>query len=134
KEAGYQRLIGNVSQLVQFNKLPKGQYELLIPLQFWFNRHVGNALPMLALFNASVTLNIKLRDFGSISYVDPLTTFVKKPRLDCSLLAEYIFIDAEERRQMATSKLEYLIGVLQSNGNLIIGPNQLNTNGVIEVE
>ena len=36
KERGYNRLIGNIPELFEFNRKPKRGYQLKIPLKFWF--------------------------------------------------------------------------------------------------
>ena len=51
-----------------------GATTLYIPFQFWFCRHLSNALPLVALQYHEVELDIKLRplselyDFGTVSY------------------------------------------------------------------
>mgnify|MGYP003652979280 CR=1 FL=1 len=69
------------------------------PLHFWFCDNWGAALPLCALQNSSVKMNIYWKDSG-----DPVSskTWVCK--------ANYIFLDNDERRQFTQApKLEYLI-------------------------
>lgn len=131
KEKGYQKLIGDVPQLTTFDSKLKEGYELLIPLQFWFNRHISMALPMLNLLHTDVTIDIKLRTLNEVSYRDPFSKFKRTPKIKCSLLAEYIFIDNEEREKVAKSKLEYLIDTLQYNGEISVNSNDINDDGDI---
>lgn len=57
---GYAKMIGDVPELTTLT--PGGittQYELFIPLQFWFNRNYGLALPLIALQYHEVRLYIE---------------------------------------------------------------------------
>ena len=47
-DRGYDQMIGNVSSLTMVNKNEKPEHKLYIPLQFWFNRNNGLALPLIA--------------------------------------------------------------------------------------
>jgi hypothetical protein len=47
-DRGYDQMIGNVSDLTMVNKNAKPEHKLYIPLQFWFNRNNGLALPLIA--------------------------------------------------------------------------------------
>jgi hypothetical protein len=126
KENGYNSLIGNINELYTFNNFIKNEYQLIIPLQFWFCRAIGSSIPLVALHNADVRLYVKLRKFDEVSYYEQFTTFRNKPRLKCNVIAEYIYVEEEERNKIATSKLEYLVDVLQYNGDITI------TNGVFD--
>lgn len=118
KERGYNILIGDVPELTQFNTKVKNPYELIIPLQYWFCHHIGNALPLVALQHTHVDLFFKLREFEDVAFFDDFTEFKKKPRLRGHLLAEYIYIEEEERERIVKDKHEYLIEQLQFNGEL----------------
>lgn len=132
KDPGYNTLIGDINELYTFNNKIKNEYELLIPLQFWFCRNIGSALPLLGLHNADVRLYVNLKSFNEVAYYDDLTTFRRKPKLKCSVLAEYIYVEDDERNKLATSKLEYLIDVLQYNGDIEITNESFNEEGYIE--
>ena len=45
-----------------------------VPLQFWFCRNVGLALPLIALQYHEVKINIELASLTEISYSDSETT------------------------------------------------------------
>jgi hypothetical protein len=132
KERGYNALIGNISDLYTFDNKVKGKYEMLIPLQFWFNRYIGCSLPMISLHNADIRLYVKLKEFSDVCYYDTFTLFRKKPRLECSILAEYIYVEDDERHKMATSKLEYIIDTLQYNGDMVITKESLTEEMTID--
>lgn len=134
KEIGYNKLIGNVKELYKFNDKIKKSYELIIPLQFWFCRNIGLSLPLVALYNSDVRIYVNLKPFEEVAYYDQCTIFKNKPKLKCNILAEYIYIEEEERNTISKSNLEYFIDVLQYNGNMEINKNIIDKceNGYIE--
>ena len=46
---GFAKMVGDVPELTSINKVDKPAYQLYVPLQFWFNRNNGLALPLIAL-------------------------------------------------------------------------------------
>jgi len=79
-----------------------GEY-VFLPLQFWFNRNVGNALPLIALQYHEVKINIEFTKDA------PFTG-------SASLFVDYIYLDQEERKRFAQQSHEYLIEQLQHPG------------------
>ena len=97
---------------------------LYIPLEFWFNRHTGLALPLIALQYHEVKINIEFQD---VQYLVNITSpqdiiqkavhaVVNKGLSACSLFVDYIYLDTEERRRFAQVSHEYLIEQLQFTG------------------
>jgi hypothetical protein len=125
----YMKMIGNVPSLTFFDRTVKPAYTLLIPLQFWFNRFNGLAIPLVALQYHEVTISIKLKKFKNCAYIEDMRTYTDanyKESIDlddlfeennysinASLLVDYIYIDGLERRRFAQSSHEYLIDQLQ---------------------
>lgn len=64
--ANYFEMIGNVPILTTFNNNPKGNYKLLIPLMYWFNKDTGSSLPLVALQYSTVILNLKISPINKI--------------------------------------------------------------------
>lgn len=118
KERGYNILIGNVDILTTYDSRKKPNYEMIIPMRFWFNRDAGASIPLVALQNTTVEILVKLKDFNLVSYQEQFTTFRTKPRLDCKLIGEFIYLEEDERERIVKSKNEYLIDILQYNGNI----------------
>ena len=58
--AGYNKMIGNVSTLTTATTSDTSSYLLHIPMRFWFCRHIGLALPLIALQYHEVKINIDL--------------------------------------------------------------------------
>ena len=77
--------------------------EVFVPLQFWFNRNPGLALPLIALQYHEVKVVMKLGFNGMIGTPE------------VQLWADYIYLDTDERRRFAQVSHEYLIEQLQHN-------------------
>ena len=88
--------------------------KLYIPLQFFFCRNPGLALPLIALQYHEVKLNIKFRD-GSNNTLKTggMTEFGPD---GAKLYVDYVYLDTEERQRFAQMSHEYLIEQLQHTG------------------
>ena len=74
-----------------------------VPLQFWFCRNPGLALPLIALQYHEVKINITFGDSANVTF----TTGTAR------LWADYIYLDTDERRRFAQVSHEYLIEQIQ---------------------
>jgi len=105
RQAGYAELVGQ-------DVFETTATTLYIPLEFWFCRNPGVALPLIALQYHEVKINIEFR-----SAADCLTAGTATPVLgNTSLWVDYIFLDTDERRRFAQLSHEYLIEQLQFTG------------------
>ncbi len=66
----YNKLIGNVPELIEFNRIPKPEYKLLIPLRFWFCNDYSASLPIIGLRSNNITLKISFRKIEEVSYIE----------------------------------------------------------------
>jgi hypothetical protein len=98
---------------------------LYVPLQFWFNRNPGLALPLIALQYHEVRFNITLGDATNLVSTNSSNTSANTipkaaaalPALrDMALYLDYIYLDVDERRKFAQESHEYLIEQLQYEG------------------
>jgi hypothetical protein len=98
---------------------------LYIPLQFWFNRNPGLALPLIALQYHEVRFNIILNDAINLVSQNSANTSANTiaraasqlPAIrDMALYLDYIYLDVDERRRFAQESHEYLIDQLQFEG------------------
>jgi hypothetical protein len=154
QEKGYYKMVGNTTQLTYItdpgfapvdgpcdssgprqvcaprNALP--ETFLYIPLQFWFCRNPGLALPLIALQYHEVRINIDLSpideclwavtDLNCTSGSPAKSTQAYNQSLSAaSLYVDYVFLDTEERRRMAQNPHEYLIEQLQFTGDESVG-------------
>ena len=137
KRDGYNVMVGANARNLS-TKLTNGQkYELYVPLEFWFCRNVGLALPLIALQYHEVKINIEYESDGlmidkaatnftfeeetravdntrAYDANDKLTGSVKLE--EATLWVDYIFLDTDERRRFAQLSHEYLIEQLQFTG------------------
>jgi len=112
KADGYNEMIGNVTALTSTADGSSPASTLYIPLQFWFCRNPGLALPLIALQYHEVKFNITFASLVSIVKGSGYGS----PALDASLYVDYIYLDTDERRQFAQVQHEYLIEQLQFTG------------------
>ena len=154
QQAGYFKMIGNTTQLTYVtepgfagvsgpcaasgapnqvcaprNALP--ETTLYVPLQFWFCRNPGLALPLIALQYHEVKINIDFRPIGECLWaVDELSATsgsqsvsnaYQQSLVAASLYVDYIFLDTDERRKMAQNPHEYLIEQVQFTGDESVG-------------
>ena len=100
---------------------------LYIPLQFWFCRNPGLALPLIALQYHEVKINIDLRPLDQCLWAvnnnmaKQDMNMYNKSLVSASLYVDYVFLDTDERRRMAQNPHEYLIEQLQFTGDESIG-------------
>ena len=139
-------LIGNLEDLTNYNENVKPSYFITIPLNFWFNKNMGTAFPLVASQYSDLSLRIKFRNINQCGLVELLEgeTYTledfwndKNYKLEVSLLADYIFLDGMERRKFAQSTHEYLIENVQtitenlSNYNLENNTSNLTNQSVV---
>jgi hypothetical protein len=96
---------------------------LYIPLEFWFCRNVGLALPLIGLQYHEVKINIQFETAPKLGVVQATAgakTILHNDSIDgnleASLWVDYIYLDTDERRKFAQSSHEYLIEQLQFTG------------------
>ena len=153
QQDGYYKMVGNTTQLTYItdpgfanvsgpcaaaggpsqvcaprNALP--ETTLYVPLQFWFCRNPGLALPLIALQYHEVKINIDFRPIGECLWaVKELTgtgtmsvsQAYQQSLVAASLYVDYIFLDTDERRKMAQNPHEYLIEQVQFTGDESVG-------------
>ena len=108
KKEAYKTMVGANNTLAALTTA-----NLYIPLEFWFCRNVGLALPLIALQYHEVKINILFEDRikcqGSDTAIAELSSV--------NLWVDYIFLDTDERRRFAQLSHEYLIEQLQFTGS-----------------
>jgi hypothetical protein len=124
---GYKAMVEGVNpQMSSSNDLSISNYAartLYIPLQFWFCRNPGLALPLIALQYHEVKINI---EFASI---EDVCNDSGKSITKADLYVDYIYLDTDERRRFAQVSHEYLIEQLQFTGDeAMSGSLKLNFN------
>ena len=95
--------------------------KIFLPLNFWFNRNPGLALPLIALqyHEVKVKMTIEqrtslIRTISDTNQEASSFTTGSTSGCDFKLWADYIYLDTDERRRFAQVSHEYLIEQLQS--------------------
>ncbi len=92
--------------------------KIMIPLRFWFNNDIGLSLPLIALDNNEVRLEVKFNSLQTITTYSKNCNYLVSQDLQIrkiQLLTEYIHLDTEERRLFSSNDHEYLITQVQSS-------------------
>jgi len=117
KREGYKKMVGGDGDVLKYTS----NDQLYIPLEFWFCRNVGLALPLIALQYHEVKVNIL---FQTSEKCQGSTTALASPLGASSLWVDYIFLDTDERRRFAQLSHEYLIEQLQFTGTESLSGSQ----------
>ena len=129
KRGGYDNMVGADGAVASGKTL-------YIPLEFWFCRNVGLALPLIALQYHEVKVKIEFETkMNCVCKItgEKVTSADLTPYSDItnvSLWVDYIFLDTDERRRFAQLSHEYLIEQLQFTGTetLNAGSNRVKLN------
>lgn len=114
QEDNFNVMIGNTSTLTTAASSIAGE-TLYIPLQFWFCRSPGLALPLISLQYHEVVIDIEFRRFDELVIVSSGTA-TSASLGNVSLWVDYVYLDNDERRKFAQIAHEYLITQLQFTG------------------
>jgi hypothetical protein len=112
---------------------------LYIPLQFWYCRNPGLAIPLIALQYHEVRINVEFEQNYNCCYADQATSsgysgltsqtfpanafgngvssLSQLQLVAASIYIDYVYLDTEERRRFAQQSHEYLIDQLQFTGD-----------------
>jgi Major capsid protein N-terminus/Large eukaryotic DNA virus major capsid protein len=131
KRRALNRMIGHRETVKPFKGGAKNK--LFLPLQFFFNRHAGLALPLVAMLYHDVKIHVETRSFfecitimekGSSNILpnDVMKDSILRGASDSTrnlgleVYANMVFLDTMERRYFASNPHEYLIEQVQYLG------------------
>jgi hypothetical protein len=109
--------------------------KIFLPLNFWFNRNPGLALPLIALQYHEVKVKMTFESLGNLSrigveqrvdrfnFAEPSTSGDVDTTGKFDLWCDYIYLDTYERRRFAQVSHEYLIEQLQYSKTNISSAN-----------
>jgi len=113
-DRAHDRMVGNDGNAQTLGSATDAR-TLYVPLQFWFCRNTGLALPLIALQYHEVRVNFEFESAANLQCTNGAVPENVNLR-DASLLVDYIYLDSEERRRFAQVGHEYLIEQLQFTG------------------
>ena len=87
------------------------QQSIMYPLQFWFCRNIGLALPLIALQYHEVKLQFTWGSGAAADGISRSGLAAVTPTVE--VWADYVYLDTDERRRFAQVSHEYLIEQLQ---------------------
>lgn len=107
----------------QYNALQ--QNELMIPLDFWFNKLNGLGIPFMSLYNQNCKVNIKLKTFDECINYDGNTPPIKTELLESYMYGEYTIFDENLADKLAEAALntKYIVEQVQFNEIDQLPPN-----------
>jgi len=121
RRAGYDNMVLNHAKAGQLGDDTRNDAtaakRVYVPLQFWFCRNPGLALPLIALQYHEVKVNLTTRAFNQLATVNNGQTLATSGTLGCKLYVDYVYLDTDERRRFAQVSHEYLIEQVQFTGD-----------------
>jgi hypothetical protein len=116
KKPGYCEMIGKRDPGSFKPSTFSDKLDIIVPLNFYFSRNIGLALPLVALYKNEIYVNIKWRNFDDCwicnkANVKPTYT----PNFTASLYVDFVFLELYERKKFASENHLYLIEQLQFN-------------------
>ena len=115
------------------NTIDISKRQLYIPIPFFFTKDTGSALPLLALTNSSISIDIEFRNLKDVIKVSDynLINNIKKKtseKLSCKLFTEIVYLDDTEKKIFTNRNLEYLIETVQYNNEDFLNKTDLYKN------
>jgi len=117
KRDGYYEMIGKSMNPINLNN--NKELLLYVPLQFWFCKNIGLSLPLIALQDHEVRINLSLRNYNELIISSNGSTISDSPNkqqlniISGNLEVDYIFLEEDERKIFVKNNLQYLITQIQ---------------------
>lgn len=105
---------------------------IYVPLQFWFCRNFGLALPLIAMQYHEVKVNLELAPLNRVTRTAGVALNPTSLN-NVTLWAEYVYLDTEERNRFKNSRHEYLIEQVQYQENTVYTSNDRQAPSTSEV-
>lgn len=124
----YNKLIGNVSELTDFNSLEKPQYDIYIPMTFWFNKFNGLSFPLIAMQYNDLRLNVKLRNLEQVFFIEKIykADLNGNQTILTAEMIDFIQNKSEDRSDLTLSNIEEvkdinILDIFESKGKALFG-------------
>jgi hypothetical protein len=114
KIEGYNKMIGNISQLTA-PQYEICEYNLIIPLNFWFNKNVRSSLPIFMMDQVDIEIEITFNKMDD--------DIIQLSNLEGDILCEFINID-ESDKQLIRKNQKFTVefyqrGLVMGDDNII---------------
>lgn len=133
KSVGFNKMIGNISELTNLSS-SKEEYKLYIPLQFWFCKMYGSALPIVNLQYNEVKINLELNEVSKcykqspthyIIVEDDIVNFIEGEDIYQDIgnnqvsVGEFVYYDNLTKRLYYNQKTTFPFKSITSNDTVI---------------
>ena len=118
----YDKIVGNrylTDDIDPQDTVDHHPLELYIPFRFWFNKHPGLALPIIALQYHQIDIIVEFEKLkhlirSDVKLENPQDVLGSKAKItSCILLVDYYYLSNDERRRFTQVSHEYIIETLQ---------------------
>lgn len=134
KRQGYWEMIGKKDPTnFNYNSFSDNLI-LYVPLNFWFCRNIGLALPLIGLYYTDINIYVRWREFEDLYISNVPSSNLKpfiKPNFNATILTDFVYLDFEERFKFGKKSQLYLIEQLQYNNGVSF--NKSITNPTIDL-
>jgi len=143
-DIGYHQMIGQdptgpfgvpgKTQRDEYDPLALQTRVIYVPLQFWFCRNIGLALPLIALQFHEVKIHVTFAKKADLLRTTNKDVVIGEGLTDTQLWVDYIFLDADERRRFVQSSHEYLIDQLQTTGDVEVKAGTRSSPNSVDIQ
>ncbi len=106
KNEKYNNAIGNNKILTEYNNITKPEYQLIIPLKFWFCEFIEYSIPYDLLIHSDIFINLKLKKLNELIKIDNFTEYKVEPKIkSISLLTNNIYINNKFKTLLVKKKI-----------------------------
>ena len=110
----YNKLIGNISDLTNYDSEAKKEYTLYVKIPFWFCNYKKQFLHINKLNNSNITLKYKINKLENLVIMENNSVILNKDKFNTSLIVDYIYMDNKysniiKRDEYLIEEIQYLI-------------------------
>lgn len=92
--------------------LVKDELDLWIKIPLWFTKQAHDALPICALSNSTLKVEVKIRKFTDVVFgqnINSCENYTNKKLIRCELIGKHYFLEKQERTLFMSKPLDYVI-------------------------
>jgi len=108
-DRGMDIMVGHIPEMYEISDKERPALRLYIPTWFAFSRFPGCSLPLINMIHSNALLRVKLRNIEDLLYIEPGAELKKPVKIHVNFMGRYIFLEEEERRRIATTKIQTIM-------------------------